>query len=258
VRTASYRFPLSLIKGKFLRRANRFLAEVEVRREKALAHIPHTGRLPELLVPGRICWLAPAKNPKKRKTTWTLTLIENASSVLGCIDTSVPNKLAKMMAETQSLYGLEGWKYLDHETKFEDSRIDLVLEKDSRKMLVEVKSVTWVVDGFALFPDAPTERGIKHLQTLMRAKSLGFYASMIFVVQRTDAKCMRIASFIHEKYLETAREAMRIGVRFFAYKCGVSPREVEIKKRLSIKLKPPPRSIIDKIKSDLGTSFLRN
>ena len=252
---AFYRFPLPLIKGKFIRRTNRFLAEVEIRRRKELAHIPHTGRLPELLVPGRTCWLAPAKNPKRRKTSWTLTLVENERTVLGCIDTSVPNKLVKMMAETHGIYGLEKWQYANHEINFGDSRIDLVLRNASRKMLVEVKSVTWVVDGVALFPDAPTDRGRKHLHTLMRAIARGFEASIVFVVQRNDAKCMRIASFIDPKYLETARIAKQVGIRFLAFKCEVSPREVKIDSRLPLELKPPPRTVI---KSVLQFHSLRN
>ncbi len=245
-----YHFPASLREAVFIARLNRFLAEVEISGVRELAHIPHTGRLHELLVYGRRCFLAPAMHPEKRKTRWMLTLIENSEGVLGCIDTSVPNKLIRLMAQNADIPGLKGWKYAKHEIKTLDSRLDLMLENArGEKMIVEVKSVTWVIDGHALFPDAPTSRGLKHLQNLIYTKSKGNKAMMIFVIQREDAKELRIADFVHRKYLEFMKRAKKSGVSFLAVKCKVTPKFIEVIKKIPIQLKPPPRKVLMKVES---------
>lgn len=240
---AVYRFPATLKEAQLVKRINRFLAEVEISGKRELAHIPHTGRLPDLLVPASKCYLAPALHPERRKTRWTLTLIEKEHRILGCIDTSVPNKLLRILALSAQIPGLQGWKYWAHEIQLGKSRVDLALAKGNKYMFVEVKSVTWVIEGFALFPDAPTTRGIKHLENLIRARSEGFECAMAFVIQRQDANRLRIAEFIHPKYLRTAISAKKLGVRFVGLRCLVNPVGVSVLGEVPVELRPPPTRI---------------
>ncbi len=261
-----YQFENPLHPAMFLRRLNRFSAEVILDGERVLAHVPHTGRLPELLIPGKRCFLAPTLRSKRRKTRWTLTLVElggdeglpvspigredetpHADTLkpnLGCIDTGVPNKLVRMMAEESAIPGLKGWTYEGSEVRFADSRIDFLISKGTRRMLLEVKSVTWVVNRCALFPDAPTLRGIKHLENLIYARGKRIECAMVFVVQREDADQLRIADFIHPGYLEKAREAREGGIRFLAINCKVSKNAVEVIRRIPVHIKSSPTKII--------------
>jgi len=244
-----HRFPRKLVRGGIVRKVNRFIAEVRLgRREKAFAHIPHTGRLPELLAPGRECWLDPVGASASRWTEYTLTLVRAANGQLACVDTGVPNRLARSAAKAGALASLPGYLYEAHEVSWGDSRVDLMLRSPAgRKLaLVEVKSVTWVVDGCALFPDAPSVRGAKHLHNLAAAKARGFRALQLYVVQRADGRWFAPASFVDPGYIEAAAEARRQGVEFAALWCEVWDDRVALGGKLPVRLRPVGGRIVRK------------
>jgi sugar fermentation stimulation protein A len=202
------------------------------------AHVPHTGRLPDLLVPGNECFVDNIGASPTRRTQYTLSLVRTQGGVLGCIDTSIPNKLARAAAQNAAIPTLEGWRYEAHEYTWGDSRVDLLMRSPSgRKLaLVEVKSVTWTVDGWAQFPDSITTRGVKHLHNLAAAKAAGMRAVQLFIVQRGDSSKFRPAVEIDPGYAEACCHAKARGVEFLALTCEVSPQGLILSGRIPVRL----------------------
>lgn len=236
---ARYAFPRKLIRGTFLERPYRFTALVKLPRAGIIhAHVPHTGRLPDLLVPGNECYVDNIGASPTRRTEYTLSLVRTQDGVLGCIDTSIPNKLARIAAQVAAIPTLEGWRYKAHEYTWGDSRVDLLLRSPSgRKLaLVEVKSVTWTVDGWAQFPDSPTTRGVKHLHNLAAAKAAGMRAVQLYIVQRGDSTKFRPAVEIDPDYCEVCCITKARGVEFLALTCEVSPQEIVLSGRIPVRL----------------------
>jgi sugar fermentation stimulation protein A len=236
---AEYLFPRALVRGTFLERPHRFTALVKLTRIGIIyAHVPHTGRLPDLLMPGNECWVDNIGASPTRRTQYTLSLVRTQDGVLGCIDTSIPNKLARAAAHTGTIPTLEGWRYEAHEYTWGDSRVDLLLRSPSgRKLaLVEVKSATWTVDGWAQFPDSVTTRGVKHLHNLAAAKAAGMRAVQLFIVQRGDSSKFRPAAGIDPEYAETCCHAKARGVEFLALTCEVSPQGLILSGRIPVRL----------------------
>lgn len=236
---ARYTFPRKLIRGTFLERPYRFTALVRLPRAGIIhAHVPHTGRLPDLLVPGNECFVDNIGASPTRRTEYTLSLVRTQGGVLGCIDTSIPNKLARIAAQAAVIPTLEGWRYEAHEYTWGDSRVDLLLRSPSgRKLaLVEVKSVTWTVDGWAQFPDSPTSRGVKHLHNLAAAKAAGMRAVQLYIVQRGDSAKFRPAAEVDQEYAQACTEVKGRGVEFLALVCSVAPQGLAITGRIPVRL----------------------
>jgi len=208
----------STIRAEFLARPNRFLADVRIGGISERVHIKNTGRLRELLVPGRSVVLAVSGNPA-RKTKYDLIAVEMPGVGLVNIDSQAPNDAAEEWLRA----GYPAAE-LRREVKKGASRFDFALTEDGRTTYIEVKGVTLVEDGAALFPDAPTERGVKHLRELAACAVEGYGARLLFVVQRRDAVCVKPNDRTHAAFGEALREAAAVGVEVLAVCCEVTER----------------------------------
>ena len=223
-----------LIAGRFVRRDNRFRVTVQLDRGPVAAHLPNSGRLAELLTPGRACWLAEFDSPH-RKTSYDLVLVEYAG-VLVSVDARLPNTL---VAETLAAGGLEPFRRydrFDREVRLGDSRLDFCLSGPAGLCWVEVKSVTLVEEGVARFPDAPTTRGARHLRELTAAVGQGEGAAVVFVIQRPDARCFAPHLRADAAFGAALREASSAGVGVYAWTCAVSERSVVMDRRIPVDL----------------------
>jgi sugar fermentation stimulation protein A len=223
------------LEGRFLARDNRFRATVEVAGQAVWAHLPNSGRLGELLVPGRRVLLF-ARDGAKRKTRFDLSLVEFD----GCwvsVDSRQPNRLVHEALLAGRLAPFVGYPSVRREVRYGRSRLDLLLEAPSRSpCFLEVKSVTLVVDGLACFPDAVTARGRRHVRELAGALADGYRAAVVFVVQRGDAVGFRPHDESDPAFGTALREAASQGVEVYAYSCQVGPGLLEISHELPVHL----------------------
>ena len=220
------RFP-PLIEGRFIKRLNRFAALVDVDRREYLAHVPNSGRMRELLVPGFRVLLVPAPQGTNRKTSFDLALVDTGSA-LSSADARLPNKLVAEALNQKRMPQFAGYPLAHGEQVFGESRLDFVLEGPAGKCYVETKSVTLVKGGVGLFPDAPTIRGVKHLRSLMAARVAGHEAAVVFVIQRADADAFTPHDVADPLLGATLREAHDAGVAIWAYRCNVTERSIEL------------------------------
>lgn len=212
-------FPKPLRRAVFSVRINRFLGLAEVGGAQKEVYIPNPGRLRELLKPGVYVYLS--ESPRAgRRTRFDLVLVD-ADGVLVSIDSRVPNRLFEEAMEMELLEEFKGLRVEGREVRFDGSRIDFLLSGDERRMLVEVKSCTLVEEGVALFPDAPTERGRRHLRRLAE-RPRGLEAAVVFIIQRGDAELFRPNSRLDPAFSEALREAHKRGVRVYAHRCRVT------------------------------------
>ena len=217
-------------KATFLARPNRFIAHVELDGERMICHVKNTGRCRELLVPGAEVWLEKGTNPN-RKTAWDLIAVHKGERLIN-MDAQAPNKVFSEWADRfePELLSLRG------EYTYGQSRLDFCLETAAGLHLVEVKGVTLEQDGHTRFPDAPTERGIKHLQELIHAVQEGHRASAVFVIQMEDVVDFAPNDVTHPAFGAALREAAAAGVEVVAVNCRVTPDSLEILDRIPIVL----------------------
>ena len=221
-----------LVEAKFVRRVNRFLAVATISGQETSVHVANSGRLRELLVPGAEVLLKPAYAPG-RKTAYDLALVM-ADGVLVSADARLPNALVAEAVAGGSMAGHEGTMRVTRESTFGESRFDLLLESETERRYVEVKSCTLVENGVGLFPDSPTTRGARHLNTLAEAVESGFRASVIFVAQRPDAIAFATNDDADPDLAEAFRDAVSRGVEAYAFNCRVTQQEVMLDQRLPI------------------------
>jgi sugar fermentation stimulation protein A len=226
----------SLIEGTFIRRDNRFRATVEVRGQPVWAHVPNSGRLEELFVPGRPVLLRKIDLPH-RKTKYDLTLVELDQGLVS-VDARLPNKLVHEAIAANQLPEFTGYQAVHREVAYGASRLDFMLEGGKRRCFVEVKSVTLVCAGVALFPDAPTLRGRRHVGELAQAILEGKRAAVVFVVQREDAVSFAPNDAADPAFGQTLREAARTGLEVYAYLCRVSWDKVALDRPIPVTLQP--------------------
>ena len=226
-----------LVEAKFIRRVNRFLALVELNGREEGIHVANSGRLRELFLPGASVWLKPAPvlslSKGGRKTAYDLALVETAGTLVSA-DARLPNALVAEAVAAGLLEDFGARSAIVRESTFGESRFDLMLEGDSGRRYVEVKSVTLVENGVGLFPDSPTLRGAKHLNTLAEAVRAGHRASVVFVIQRPDATAFAANEPADTALAEALRHAAASGVDAYAYNCFVSREEVRLDRRLPI------------------------
>ena len=211
----------NITKAAFIKRPNRFIAEVEVGGVRETVHVNNTGRCKELLLPGCDVWLTAPDSPG-RKTKYDLVAVRKSNGLLINIDSQAPNKVAKEWLETQD------YDAVIPEYTYGDSRIDFYMEKGSDKYLLEVKGCTLEVDGIGCFPDAPTERGVKHIHELIKAQSDGFHAILAFVIQMDGINEVRANVATHPEFGTALDEAVKAGVEIKFLKCHVEPDSLEI------------------------------
>ncbi|WP_405376474.1 DNA/RNA nuclease SfsA [Pseudobutyrivibrio sp.] len=207
--------------AKFISRPNRFIAHVEVHGEEIKVHVKNTGRCKELLIPGRTVYLEKASNPD-RKTPFDLVAVETPIGIVN-IDSQAPNAVVKEWLMKQD-YDLVVPEY-----KYGNSRIDFYMEKGEDKYLLEVKGCTLIKDGIGYFPDAPTERGVKHLRELTAAIDKGYKAMAAFVIQVEGVSEVRPNIETHPEFGVALNEAKNAGVEVLNLECNVKKDELTIK-----------------------------
>ncbi len=230
---APVRFP-PLIEGRFVRRDNRFRVSVEVHGELAAAHLPNSGRLTELLTPGRRCWLAAFDSPN-RKTRFDMVLVAYAG-VLVSVDARRPNDLLAEALADGCLEPFSEYTSFEREVRRGESRLDFRLIGDDGTGWLEAKSVTLVEKGVARFPDAPTLRGARHVRELTEIARGGEQAAVVFVVQRPDARRFAPHAEADPVFALALREAARAGVGVYAWSCRVSEQAIAIDRKLPVEL----------------------
>lgn len=232
-------WPAPLLQGTLLRRYHRFLADVRLGSgEVVVAHCVNTGAMEGLVQKGARVWLLPSDNPaRKVRFTW---VISEQGGVLVGTDTSLPNRLVASLLEARALSGLKKHTGFAAEQRYGDSsRIDFLLSRGRRDELLEVKNCHLVYpDRGAYFPDSRSERGEKHLRELTHEVSAGRLASVLFVVQRPDARFVRPSDLHDPGFARAAREAARAGVRFRAIRLAVTPEGVQVERRIPVDLAP--------------------
>lgn len=203
-----------VIEGKFVDRPNRFIAHVMVNGVTETVHVKNTGRCRELLLPGVDVRLEVSDNPV-RKTKYDLVAVYKKTLGWVNIDSQAPNKVVKEWLDTQD-YDLVRPEY-----RYGASRVDFYMEKGDMKYLMEVKGCTLEIDGIGYFPDAPTERGVKHLRELAGASKAGYDCTVAFVVQMEGVREVRPCVSIHKEFGEALDEAKRSGVKVLYLLCEV-------------------------------------
>ena len=214
------------IEGRFVRRDNRFRVAVEIDGEEVAAHLPNSGRLGELLTPGRACYLVP-KPGAHRRTHFDLLLVAYAG-VLVSVDARLPNTLFAEAVATGRLPAFAGTTTIEPEVTYGHSRLDFRLGGEDGRCWVEAKSVTLVEEGMALFPDAPTRRGQRHLEELASLARRGERAAVVFVVQRPDPEAFRAHAEADPDFARGLAEAVAAGVEAYAFRCAVTQEEMRI------------------------------
>ena len=214
----------SVKKGIFQARPNRFIAHVEVDGRLEVVHVKNTGRCRELLVPGATVYLEESDN-LARKTRYDLIAVEKGRLLVN-MDAQAPNKVFQEWAEGGSF--LPGLTLLRPETTWGSSRFDFYWEAGERRGFVEVKGVTLEKDGHARFPDAPTERGVKHLEELIRCQAEGYEAAVCFVIQMAGMKDFAPNDVTHPAFCAALRKAAGAGVQVLARGCSVTPDTLTI------------------------------
>ena len=218
--------------GTFLSRPNRFIAHVELEGEMVVCHVKNTGRCRELLVPGATVYLEESRNPS-RKTKYDLVAVEKGERLIN-MDSQAPNKVFGEWARAGGFR--PDLKKLQAETTYSNSRFDFYWESSEKRGFVEVKGVTLEEDGVVRFPDAPTQRGVKHLEELMAAKEAGYEACVCFVIQMEDVACFQPNDRTHPEFGAALRRAAQAGVEVLAVDCRVERDRLEIGNPVEVRL----------------------
>lgn len=218
--------------GIFIERPNRFIARVLINEKAETVHVKNTGRCREILIPGVKVILERAKN-KERKTAYSLIAAYKGETLIN-IDSQAPNQVVYEALQQGILPCFKNPARIAKEIRFGNSRFDLYYENESEKGFIEVKGVTLERDGTALFPDAPTERGAKHLLELAEAVRSGFEAYILFLIQMKGPRRFLPNTLMDSKFTEALRIARASGVEIFAYDAVVSEAELVLGDRVDI------------------------
>ena len=221
----------NMVSGVFRSRPNRFIAHVEIGGEMQVVHVKNTGRCRELLVPGCRVWCQHADNPA-RKTQYDLIAVEKGTRLIN-MDSQAPNRAA---GEWLASGGLGEIDNLRPETTHGDSRFDFSFTRAGNPCFLEVKGVTLEADGVCAFPDAPTQRGAKHLRGLAEAARQGYGAYVLFVIQMEDVKYLHPNDRTDPAFGTALREAAQHGVQVLAVQCRVTPESMEITEFVPVEL----------------------
>ncbi len=225
-----------IIKAEFLSRPNRFIAHVKINGETVIAHVKNTGRCRELLIPGCAVYLEVSSNPA-RKTKYDLVAVEKVTDrgvILINMDSAAPNAAALEWLLAGGLLGPDCT--VRPEVRYGDSRFDFYLEKGDRRAFVEVKGVTLEENGIAAFPDAPTDRGVKHIHELIRAREDGYESYILFVIQMKGVHLFHPNDLTHKAFGDALRTAHAAGVKLLVRDCTVTPDTMAIDREVEYNL----------------------
>lgn len=221
----------NMVPGIFHARPNRFIAHVEIDGEIQVCHVKNTGRCRELLPPGAKVWCQESNNPN-RKTKYDLIAVQKGDRMIN-MDSQAPNIAAGEWLKSGGLGNIE---QLRAETVHGDSRFDFSFVKDGQQCFLEVKGVTLENDGVCAFPDAPTDRGTKHLRGLTQAAREGYGAFVLFVIQMADVKYLHPNDATDPAFAAALREAAENGVTVLAMDCSVTPDTMELRLPVLVRL----------------------
>ncbi len=225
------RYP-NVHKAIFISRPNRFIARVLLEGEELTVHVKNTGRCKELLVPGCAVYLEKSANPA-RKTAYDLVAVEKGERLIN-MDSQAPNKLFEEWA--RGGHFVPGLTLLRPETTWGHSRFDFYWESGERKGFVEVKGCTLEEEGWTYFPDAPTQRGVKHLEELLLAREQGYEAAVCFIIQMAEVRGFSPNDRTHPEFGAALRKAAAGGVEVLAYECKIIPGEVVMTQKVPVVL----------------------
>ena len=221
----------NMVQGEFLSRPNRFIAHIRIRGSEEVCHVKNTGRCRELLTPGATVWCQEWDNPN-RKTKFDLIAVQKGDRCIN-MDSQAPNAAAKQWLLSG---GLGEISELRGEYTHGDSRFDFSFMKEGKRCFLEVKGVTLENDGVCAFPDAPTERGAKHLRGLTKLAQEGFGAYVLFVIQMADVKYLHPNDATDPAFGAALREAAAAGVHVLAMDCAVTEDTMQIRLPVLVRL----------------------
>lgn len=216
----------------FLERPNRFVAYVEAAGKREICHVKNTGRCRELLLPGAEIYVQRQSNPA-RKTPLDLIAVKKGERLIN-MDSQAPNRVTAEWLRTGGFCGSDAM--IKPECRYGNSRFDFYIEDGKRKIFMEVKGVTLEEEGIVRFPDAPTERGVKHIHELIECKKAGYEAYIFFVIQMNNVRFMEPNDQTHPAFGEALRRAASEGVGVFARECMVKPDELVIDREVEVHL----------------------
>ena len=216
-----------IVPGIFIDRPNRFIANVWANGERHAVHVKNTGRCKEILISGTRVFLEKASENSKRRTGFSLISAYKGSELIN-IDSQIPNALVHSALDSHALNITEKMDYLKREVSYQHSRFDLFYRNNYKKGFIEVKGVTLEKDEVALFPDAPTMRGTRHILELIDASIKGYENYLIFVIQMKGVSCFKPNNKMDPNFSEALREAGKNGVHIQAYDCLVTNDSINI------------------------------
>ena len=225
----------NIVEAKFLERPNRFISYCEIDNNIEKVHVKNTGKCRELLIPNCTVFLEESDNPN-RKTKYSLIAVQKGDRLIN-MDSQVPNKVVyeALLNDKIILPGLdEKITKIKPETTYENSRFDIYLETENKKAFIEVKGVTLEENNIVMFPDAKTERGVKHINELVKASKEGYLSYVVFVIQMSDVKYFTPNDKMHKELGDALRFAKDNGVNILAYDCFVSNDNIEIKDEVKV------------------------
>ena len=221
----------TMVPGIFLSRPNRFIAHIEINGKEEICHVKNTGRCRELLPAGAKVWCLDAASPT-RKTRYDLICVEKGQRLIN-MDSQAPNAAVREFLESGGLGNITD---LRSEYTKGGSRFDFAFVKDGRQCFLEVKGVTLETDGICAFPDAPTQRGAKHLKELTALAKEGYGAYVLFVIQMSDVVCLHPNDTTDPAFGAALREGAVNGVQVLAYDCLVTPDSMALRLAVPVKL----------------------
>lgn len=224
----------NIVSGEFVSRPNRFIANVEINGQLKVCHVKNTGRCKELLLPGVEVFLEHSSNPD-RKTEYDLVAVRKGKRLIN-MDSQAPNKAVLEWLLSEKPFGEDMVPF--PESAWGGSRFDFMLksEKTDRKLYLEVKGCTLERDGVALFPDAPTERGVKHLRELMRCREEGMEAAVMILIQMERIKYFTPNYATHREFGDMMKQAQQKGVTLLCYNSKVTPESLTVNAPVEIRL----------------------
>ena len=224
-------------KGRFIERPNRFIARVEINGQTETVHVKNTGRCKELLQKGCTVFLEKSDNPE-RKTKYDLVAVEKIREgkppLLINMDSQIPNAAAEEWLRKGNIFSENA--VICREVKYGASRFDFYIEDGERRAFLEVKGVTLENDGVSMFPDAPTERGVKHINELIKCMADGYEAYILFVIQMKEISLFTPNYQTHPEFGKALCEAEKAGVKIMAVDCVVTSESIEIDSEIRVQL----------------------
>lgn len=216
--------------ARFISRPNRFIANIEIDGKREISHVKNTGRCREFLIEGAEIYVQKAESVT-RKTKYDLISVYKGKRLIN-MDSQVTNKVVQERLQEGFLF--DNITLIRPESKYKNSRFDFYVEAEERKIYIEVKGVTLEENGVVMFPDAPTERGVKHLRELAECIQDGFEAYVIFVVQMADVKIFKANEKTHKSFAEMLTKVHNEGVNILAYECSVTKNSIRMTRQLPV------------------------